>query len=250
MNTLQTLKAEDLAATRLSRWPQAASFVELLAGLREGACDLEALRRQTAAALTVAAEDSTAVRADAIVAEVADRLPELFDALSADAAAALDRDPAAKSLAEVVLCYPGFEAVAVHRLAHALETAGAPLLPRALAEWAHGRTGIDIHPGARIGAGFFIDHGTGTVIGETARLGADVTLYQGVTLGARAFERDGAGQLRRGTQRHPTLEDGVTVYAHACILGGDTVIGARSVIGARALVCASVPPDSLIRLGR
>lgn len=229
------------------RLPQAEAFGELLEGLREGACDLAALRAMAACVLANDARGKA--RAEDIIAAVEYGLPELFASLKADAAAALARDPAARSLDEVILCYPGFAAVAAHRLAHALDAAGASLLPRALAEWAHGLTGIDIHPAAKIGAGFFIDHGTGVVIGETARLGQGVTLYHGVTLGVRSFERDAAGLPRRGIKRHPTLEDGVTVYAHACILGGDTVIGARSVIGARALVCASVPPDSKIKAG-
>ena len=168
-------------------------------------------------------------------------LPDIRQDLQADLQAVLARDPAAESAAEVALCYPGFYAVTVHRLAHGLYGMKVPLLPRRMAEQAHSVTGIDIHPGAVIGPGFFIDHGTGVVIGETAVIGRDVTLYHGVTLGATVTKR----QLR-GIKRHPTLEDGVTVYANTTILGGDTVIGQGSVIGAGAFVTRSVPPDSIV----
>jgi serine O-acetyltransferase len=134
----------------------------------------------------------------------------------------------------------------VHRLAHPLHELGVPLLPRLLSEWAHRQTGIDIHPGARIGASFFIDHGTGVVVGETSRIGAGVKLYQGVTLGALSFPRNPDGTLVKGGQRHPTIGDGVTIYANATILGGETVIGAGAVIGGGVWITASVPAGARI----
>ena len=168
-------------------------------------------------------------------------IPGIRDMLEMDLQAALEGDPAAQSLEEIALCYPGFYAVTVHRLAHALYQIGVATLPRRMAEQAHSATGIDIHPGAVIGPGFFIDHGTGVVIGETAVIGKNVTLYHGVTLGALATRRD-----LRGIKRHPTLADGVTVYAGATILGGETVIGQNSVIGAGAFITSSVPPDTVV----
>ena len=170
-------------------------------------------------------------------------LPEIRQWLQEDLLAALEGDPAAESPEEVLLCYPGFRAVTIYRLAHELYRLEIRLLPRLLTEYAHSVTGIDIHPGAQIGSGFFIDHGTGVVIGETAVIGSRVKLYQGVTLGSLSTR---AGDLR-GKKRHPTLEDGVTVYANAIILGGDTVIGKGSVIGANAFVTASVPTGSKVR---
>ena len=170
-------------------------------------------------------------------------LPEIREKLDRDLDAALDRDPAAESREEIALCYPGFYAVTVHRLAHTLYEMGVPTLPRRMAEQAHSAAGIDIHPGAEIGPGFFIDHGTGVVIGQTAVIGEKVTLYHGVTLGALSTQ---GGQSLRGVKRHPTLEDGVTVYANATVLGGETVIGRGSIIGANAFVTASVPADSVV----
>ena len=175
--------------------------------------------------------------------EFAKVLPEIRSFLEEDLRAAFRGDPAAESLEEVALCYPGFYAVTVYRMAHRLYEMGVPVLPRRLTEWAHSCTGIDIHPGAVIGPGFFIDHGTGVVIGQTAVLGWDVTLYHGVTLGALTTR---GGQSLKGIKRHPTLADGVTVYANATILGGETVIGKNSVIGANAFVTSSVPPNSVV----
>ena len=168
-------------------------------------------------------------------------LPDVRARLLDDARATFEADPAAESLDEVVLAYPGFYAVAVHRLAHGLCRAGVPLLPRLLAEAAHRETGVDIHPGARIGASFSLDHGTGVVIGETAVVGDRVRLFQGVTLGALSV----AKALAR-TKRHPTLGDDVVVYANATILGGETVVGAGSVIGGNVWLTASVPPGSVV----
>lgn len=144
------------------------------------------------------------------------------------------------------MSYPGFYAIVVHRIAHCLHCEGVPLIPRILSERAHSLTGIDIHPGARIGADFFIDHGTGVVIGETTTIGDRVKLYQGVTLGALSFSKDAQGRPVKGVKRHPDVEDDVTIYSGASILGGNTVIGARSTIGANVWLTHSVPPDSTV----
>ena len=168
-------------------------------------------------------------------------LPAVREALLVDARATYEGDPAASGVDEVVLAYPGFFATAVHRVAHHLHTAGVPLLPRVLGEIAHRATGIDIHPGARIGASFAIDHGTGVVVGETAVLGDRVRLYQGVTLGAASVSKRLAH-----TKRHPTIGDDVVIYAGATILGGDTVIGAGSRIGGNVWLTRSVPPGSVV----
>jgi serine O-acetyltransferase len=175
-------------------------------------------------------------------------LPELRTALEQDVQAALEGDPAAKSYHEIIFCYPGIEAITVYRVAHHLLLLGVPLVPRMMTEWAHSKTGIDIHPGARIGASFFIDHGTGVVIGETCDIGANVKLYQGVTLGALSFPRDADGNIIRGMKRHPTLEDDVVVYANATILGGDTVIGHHAVVGSSVWLTHSVPPFTVVSL--
>lgn len=172
-------------------------------------------------------------------------LAQLAPTLLSDIRAALQHDPAASDPLEVAFCYPGFHATAHYRLAHILHKLDVPLLPRMLTELAHRETGIDIHPGAQIGGSFFIDHGTGVVIGETAVVGEGVTLYQGVTLGAKRFLRDESGSVVRGVPRHPVLEEGVTVYAGATILGRITV-GARSVIGGNVWLTNSVPPGSRI----
>jgi serine O-acetyltransferase len=176
------------------------------------------------------------------------RLPDLRTILEQDVQAAFEGDPAAKSYHEVIFCYPGLEAVTVYRIAHELLILGVPLVPRMMTEYAHSKTGIDIHPGARIGTGFFIDHGTGVVIGETCDIGRNVKLYQGVTLGALSFPRDSSGNIIRGMKRHPTLEDEVVVYANATILGGDTVIGAQSVIGSNVWLTQSVAPQTVVTL--
>ena len=176
-----------------------------------------------------------------VVERFAAALPELRRRLLLDAEAMLDGDPAAESLDEVIAAYPGFLAIAIHRLAHELFLARVPVLPRLLAEVAHTRTGVDIHPGATIGASFCIDHGTGVVVGETAVIGDHVKLYQGVTLGALSVAKAAAG-----TKRHPTIGDRVVLYANATVLGGDTVVGADSVVGGNAFVTSSVPPSSLV----
>ena len=175
-------------------------------------------------------------------------LPELRRLLALDVEAAYEGDPAASGLDEIIFCYPGLEAITVHRIAHQLHIQGVPLIPRIMAEWSHGQTGIDIHPGARIGESFFIDHGTGVVIGETTDIAANVKIYQGVTLGAISFPRDSDGNLLRGAKRHPTIEEGVVIYANATILGGKTVIGANSVIGASVSLNKSVPANTLVTI--
>jgi serine O-acetyltransferase len=176
------------------------------------------------------------------------RLPAVRETLDADVAAAYKGDPAARSHHEIIFCYPGLEAITVYRLAHELLTLGVPYVPRMMTEYAHSKTGIDVHPGARIGPGFFIDHGTGVVIGETCVIGENVKLYQGVTLGALSFQKDADGELVRGTKRHPTLEDDVIVYANATILGGATTVGARSVIGSNVWLTQTVAPDTVVVL--
>ena len=168
-------------------------------------------------------------------------LPDLRRQLVSDARAAVDGDPAATNLEEVILTYPGFEAITTYRFAHLLYREGIPYLPRALSEYAHARTGIDIHPGARIGEAFFIDHGTGVVIGETTHIGDRVKIYQGVTLGALSVKRRLSGH-----KRHPTIEDDVVIYAGATVLGGGTVIGCGAVIGGNVWVVNSIPPHSTV----
>ncbi|MEM1354731.1 MAG: serine O-acetyltransferase [Planctomycetota bacterium] len=167
-------------------------------------------------------------------------IPELRRMLALDVQAAFDGDPAAVNTDEAVFCYPGIDAIYIHRVAHKLCRLGVPMLPRIMSEYAHNETGVDIHPGATIGASFFIDHGTGVVIGETCDIGKRVKVYQGVTLGALSTK---GGQAWRGRKRHPTIEDDVTIYAGATILGGDTVIGARSTISGSVFITSSVPAD-------
>jgi serine O-acetyltransferase len=170
-------------------------------------------------------------------------IPQVRELLKTDVEAAFRGDPAAEASDEVILSYPFIEAIAIQRSAHILYTLGVPIIPRMMTEWAHSRTGIDIHPGAEIGSHFFIDHGTGVVIGETSVLGAHVKLYQGVSLIAKSLA---GGQALRGQKRHPSLEDNVTIYANATIMGGDTVIGAGSTVGASVFLTHSVPARSLV----
>ncbi|HIA20530.1 MAG TPA: serine acetyltransferase [Planctomycetaceae bacterium] len=176
------------------------------------------------------------------------RIPELRTVLATDVQAAFDGDPACKSRDEVIFCYPGLDAITVYRLAHELYTMEVPFIPRMLSEWAHKETGIDIHPGATIGDHFFIDHGTGVVIGETCHIGDHVKIYQGVTLGALSFPTDGDGKLIRNMKRHPTIEDRVVIYASATILGGKTVIGHDAVIGSSVWLTRSVEPHTTVTL--
>jgi len=169
------------------------------------------------------------------------RVPQAFEELAVDAEAVTRIDPAATCVEEIILCYPGFYAIAVYRLAHILYDLKVPVLPRIMAEYAHEKTGIDIHPGARIASPFFIDHGTGVVIGETAIIGREVRIYQGVTLGALTVERSMAH-----TKRHPTIEDHVVIYAGSTILGGDTVIGHHTVVGGNTWITESILPHSVV----
>jgi serine O-acetyltransferase len=177
-----------------------------------------------------------------------EQLPELRKVLALDVQAAYDGDPAVKSIDEVIFCYPGLEAVTIYRLAHLLHELEIPFIPRMMTEWAHSRTGIDIHPGAKIGKHFFIDHGTGVVIGETCEIGQHVKLYQGVTLGALSFATDGEGNLVRGLKRHPTIEDRVVIYANATVLGGRTMIGHDSIIGSSVWLTRSIEPHTTVVL--
>lgn len=179
--------------------------------------------------------------------EIIRRLPALREKLAADVRAAYEGDPASGSLDEIILCYPGLHAVLIYRLAHILYHLDVPLLPRIMTEYAHSITGIDIHPGAHIGSSFFIDHGTGVVIGQTSKIGDRVRIYQGVTLGALSLSKEEVASLR-SSKRHPTIEDDVVIYSGATILGGNTVVGARSVIGGNTWITESVPPDTRVLL--
>ena len=202
---------------------------------------LEKVREKLAACIGAATSiDAGRPQSDArqIVLEFLNHLPDIRRTLIDDARATYAGDPAARSICEVVLAYPGFLAIAAHRLAHRLHALHVPLIPRLMSEWAHTLTGIDIHPGATIGNGAFIDHGTGVVVGETAVIGNNVRLYHGVTLGAVSTRH------KRPAKRHPTIQDNVTLYAHATVLGGTTVIGRNSVVGASVFLADSLPENS------
>ena len=207
--------------------------------------DLPALVQKIAENLsrqaTIALGDES--KADALCLRFFEALPQVRRLIQTDLQAAFDGDPAATSKEEIILSYPGLFAITVYRLAHSLQALNLPMIPRMMTEYAHSITGIDIHPGATIGAGFFIDHGTGIVIGETAVIGENVKLYQGVTLGGLSTR---GGQSLRGKRRHPTIEDNVTIYANATILGGDTVIGKGCVIGSSVFITESVAPDTTV----
>jgi len=181
--------------------------------------------------------------------KVLEKIPAVRDALAEDVEAAFEGDPAAKSYDEVIFSYPGIYAITIYRVAHLLYEFEIPLLPRIMTEYAHSKTGIDIHPGAKIGNRFVIDHGTGVVIGETAVIGNNVRIYQGVTLGALSLPKN-AGEKLRGSKRHPNIEDDVIIYSGTTILGGETVIGARSVIGGNVWLTESVPPDTQVIMER
>jgi len=174
------------------------------------------------------------------------QLPSIREMLIDDVKAAYDGDPAALSYAEVKIAYPGVLAITSHRMAHELYRLNVPIIPRIMNEWTHAKAGIDIHPGATIGRGFFIDHGTGVVIGETAKIGEGVKIYQGVTLGAKSFPLDENGNPIKHIQRHPTVEDHVIIYANAIVLGGKTVIGHHSIVGGNVFLLDSVPPHSFV----
>lgn len=190
--------------------------------------------------------DAAESKAEEILTWFMSQLGPLRKVLWTDIDAAYEGDPAAVSYEEVIVSYPGVEAIAIQRMAHLLYERDVPLIPRLMTEWAHTRTGIDIHPGAKIGSHFFIDHGTGVVIGETCEIGSHVKLYHGVTLGARSFQRDEQGHIRKGGKRHPNVEDNVTIYPNSTVLGGETVVGARSTIGGNVFLTQSVPADSLV----
>ena len=182
-------------------------------------------------------------RAETILCKFLRELPSIRALLHTDVDAAFQGDPSAQNTDEIIVAYPFLEAIAIQRMAHVLYQESLPMLPRIMTEWAHSRTGTDIHPGAKIGGHFFIDHCTGTVIGETCEIGAHVKMYQGVSLIARSLS---GGQQLKGVKRHPTVEDGVTIYSGTTIMGGDTVIGAGSTIGANVFLTHSVPPRSLV----
>lgn len=190
------------------------------------------------------AEVAIETQAEELVNAFFMQLPQIRELIKTDLHAAYKGDPAAKSYAEIILAYPGLRALALHRLAHILYEQNVPILPRMMSEYVHNRTGIDIHPGAKIGSGLFIDHGTGVVIGETTVIGNDVKIYQGVTLGALSIPDPDAKDV--SLKRHPTIEDNVTIYANATILGGNTVVGARSIIGSNVWLTRSVPADSKV----
>jgi serine O-acetyltransferase len=196
-------------------------------------------------ALRHARDPDPKIRAASISMQVLGRLPAVRRIVQTDVNAAYKGDPAARSIEEIILAYPCVLVISLQRIAHELYKLGVPIVPRMLTEYAHERTGADIHPGAQIGTHFFIDHCTGVVIGETARIGNHVKIYQGVTLGAKSFEVDGDGNPVKGVKRHPDIDDHVTIYAHATILGGDTRIGAHSIIGANVWILEPVPGSSI-----
>jgi serine O-acetyltransferase len=187
-------------------------------------------------------------KGQAIAIAFLERIPQLRSVLATDVEAAFEGDPSVSNRDEIIFCFPGLEAITVYRVAHELAKFKVPFIPRMMTEWAHKQTGIDIHPGATIDQSFFIDHGTGVVIGETCEIGRFVRVYQGVTLGALSFATDGDGQLVRGQKRHPTIEDRVILYANATILGGRTVIGHDSVIGSSVWITSSVAPHTTVVL--
>ncbi len=195
------------------------------------------------------AADRCRQRASAIAGRLLEALPAVRSALSKDVLAAYQSDPAATGVDEIVACYPGLYAIGIYRVANRLLLDGAPVVPRMLTEFAHSQTGIDIHPGATIGESFFIDHGTGIVIGETCRIGNRVRIYQGVTLGALSVRDRSPTDKPSGKRRHPTIEDEVTIYANATILGGNTVIGRGAVVGGNAWITYSVPPGTRVGIG-
>jgi serine O-acetyltransferase len=260
----------DLAATLPSREPIEAACRELMGLMFPGfhggplidSGDLPAVTRSRMKNLhaelkpelcksfgRLPATAETEKKAEDLLAFFIGELPRIRRLLWTDIDAAYEGDPAAKGYEEVILAYPAIEAIAIQRMAHLLYEKEVPLIPRMMTELAHAKTGIDIHPGARIGPGFFIDHGTGVVIGETCDIGVGVKLYQGVTLGALSFTKEDDGSLAKGAyKRHPTLEDGVVVYANATILGGQTVIGTRAVVGSNVWLTESVPPDTTVVL--
>lgn len=203
------------------------------------------LRSEVEKSLRFARHEDPAGAAHTITTDVLRRLPELRKLIHTDVLAAYQGDPAARNIEEIILAYPCVLVISLQRVAHVLYRLQVPLLPRMMTEYAHERTGCDIHPGAEIGTHFFVDHCTGVVIGETARLGNHVKIYQGVTLGAKSFQIDDKGHPVKGVKRHPKLEDNVIVYPGATILGGDTVIGENSIVGSNVWLMQSMPPNSI-----
>ena len=203
------------------------------------------LNRQITLVLQNEGQEDAETKAQEVCMAFFEEIPHVRALVQTDVQAAYDGDPAATSKEEVIFCYPGLFAITVYRLAHVLYDLGVPMIPRIMAEYAHSITGIDIHPGAAIGDHFFIDHGTGVVIGETTVIGSHVKIYQGVTLGGLTTR---GGQSLRGKKRHPTIEDNVTIYAGASVLGGETVIGSDCVIGSNAFITASIPPCTTVTM--
>lgn len=205
------------------------------------------LKKQIKLALLYKCQCNNVIEADKLASQYAqdfiERLPDIQETMFKDVEAGFAGDPAAKSKGEIIISYPGLFAIFVYRIAHILYTQNIPMIPRMMTEYAHGRTGIDINPGADIGEYFFIDHGTGVVIGETTKIGNNVKIYQGVTLGALSTRK---GQALSGVKRHPTIEDGVTIYSGSSILGGDTVIGTGAIIGGSSFITKSVPPHAKV----
>ncbi len=205
----------------------------------------ERLKEEVCKSLRLSEPGCSEAKAARVTVQFLEAIPQVRELLRSDVEAALAGDPAAASSDEIIVAYPFIEAIAIQRTAHVLYALGVPLIPRMMTEWAHSRTGIDIHPGAHIGSHFFIDHGTGVVVGETSVIGTHVKLYQGVSLIARSLA---GGQALRGKKRHPTVEDNVTIYAGATVMGGDTVIGKGSTIGASVFLTHSIPARSLVFL--
>jgi len=193
-------------------------------------------------------EDVCHRRAQLVVKELLEKIAEIRILLREDIQAAYDGDPAAKSIDEVILSYPCVLAIATYRIAHELYVRGVPIVPRIMSEYAHSETGIDIHPGAKIGKSFFIDHGTGVVIGETAEIGDNVKIYQGVTLGALSFPKDEKGRIIRGRKRHPTVGSNVVIYSGATLLGAETVVGDEAVIGGNVWITSAIPADTKVTI--
>ena len=219
-----------------------------LNGITRSRIDSFAQRLQTEVckSLRLGRPDCQESEAQELVAYLLGSLPAIREVLWSDVEAAFEGDPASVSFDEIILAYPFLEAIAVQRSAHTLYRQNVPLIPRMMTEWAHARTGIDIHPGAHIGTHFFIDHGTGVVIGETCVIGSHVKLYHGVTLGAKSFQKDEEGRILKGGKRHPNVENNVTIYPNSTVLGGETVIGENSTIGGNVFLQHSIPANSLV----
>ena len=204
------------------------------------------LQEEVCKSLRLNRPDCPQAEAEQVVGSMLERFPNIRELLWSDVEAAFEGDPASISFDEIILAYPCLEAIAIQRCAHTLYRQNVPLIPRMMTEWAHSRTGIDIHPGAQIGSHFFIDHGTGVVIGETCVIGSHVKLYHGVTLGAKSFQKDEEGRILKGGQRHPRVENNVTIYPNSTVLGGETLIGENSTIGGNVFLQQSIPANSLV----